>query len=213
MTESPVIRPARPDDAPLAAVVFRLSMGRLADYLFGRNGYAAEIALIRLFSRNAGRFGFTHAAVVEQDRRALGMIIAFPGADVNRLSFASARFLPMAFGMGAFGFVARLLAVANIREAEADEYYVSNIAILPAVHGQGHGSLLLAHAEKQARALGLAKCSLMVSPNNLAAINFYKKHGYQIVSTKTHSRPFASHHRMVKQLPSLVERRPEPVEA
>lgn len=200
MTESPLVRPARPDDAPLAAVVFRLSMGRLADYLFGRNGYATEVALIRLFSRNAGRFGYEHAAVVERDRRALGMIISFPGRDVNRLSYAVGRYLPMAFGMGMFGFVARLLSIASTRESEADEYYISNIAVLPAVHGQGHGSLLLAHAEQQARALGLAKCSLLVAPTNLPAINLYKKHGYEIVSTQTHSRPFASHHRMVKKL-------------
>lgn len=208
MTESPLVRPARPDDAPLAAVVFRLSMGRLAEYLFGHNGYATEIALIRLFSRDAGRFGFTHAAVVEKDRRALGMIISFPGSDVNSLSYAVARYLPMAFGMGMFGFLARLLSVANTRETEADEYYISNIAVLPAVHGQGHGSLLLAYAEKQARALGLAKCALMVAPNNLAAINFYKKHGYEIVSTQTHSKPFASHHRMVKILTPINSQPP-----
>ena len=200
MTDSPLIRPARPDDAPLAAVTFRLSMGEFADHLFGHDGRAAEIALMKLFSRNAGRFGYEHASVIEHHRRALGMIIAFPGADVNRLNFSSARFLPMAFGMRMFGFIARSLSFSSIREAEADEYYISNIAVLPAAHGQGYGPRLLTYADEQARARGLSKCSLMVSPANKTALRLYKKHGYEIVSTNQHKNPIASYHRMVKML-------------
>lgn len=200
MTDSPLIRPARPDDAPLAAVVFRLSMGEFADYLFGSNGRFAEMALIKLFSRNAGRFGYGHASVIEHHKRALGMLIAFPGADINRLSFASVRFLPMAFGMRTFGFIARLLSLNSIREIEADEYHISNLAVLPAAHGQGYGPRLLTYADEQARAHGLFKCSSMVSPANKVALRLYKKHGYEIVSTHHHENPIASYHRMVKQL-------------
>lgn len=200
MTDSPIIRPARPDDAPLAAVTFRLSMGDFADHLFGSNGRAAEMALIKLFSRNAGRLGYEHAFVIEHHKRAYGMLVSFPGADVNRLSFATARFLPMAFGMHTFGFIRRALSLTSAREAEADEYYISNIAILPAAHGQGYGPRLLNYADEQARAHGLSKCSLMVSPTNKAAIRLYKKHGYEIVSTHHHKNPIASYHRMVKNL-------------
>ena len=200
MTDSPIIRPARPDDAPLAAVTFRLSMGEFADHLFGHDGRAAEIALMKLFSRNAGRFGYEHASVIEHHKRALGMIIAFPGSDLNRLSFASARFLPMAFGWNVFGFIARSLNFASIRETEADEYYISNLAVLPAAHGQGYGPRLLVHADEQARARGLSKISLLVSPANKTALRLYKKHGFEIVSADRHKNPIASYHRMVKQL-------------
>lgn len=200
MSDSPIIRPARPDDAPLAAVTFRLSMGEFADHLFGSDGRAAEMALIKLFSRNAGRFGYEHAAVIEHHKRALGMLISFPGKEIQRLNFASVRFLPMALGTRTFGFIFRLLGFASIREAEMDEYYISNIAVLPAAHGQGYGPRLLNYADEQARALGLSKCSLMVSPNNKVAMRLYKKHGYEIVSTHQHKNPIASYHRMVKIL-------------
>ena len=204
MTDSPLIRPARPDDAPLAAVTFRLSMGEFADHLFGHDGRAAEIALMKLFSRNAGRFGYEHASVIEHHKRALGMLIAIPGRDINRLGFASARFLPMAFGWNMFGFIARSLSFASIHEAEADEYYISNLAVLPAAHGQGYGPRLLTHADEQARTRGLSKVSLLVSPANKTALRLYKKHGFEIVSTNEHKNPIASYHRMVKKLNPLL---------
>lgn len=200
MTDSPIIRPARPDDAPLAAVTFRLSMGEFADHLFGSNGRVTEMALIKLFSRNAGRFGYERAFVIEHHKRAYGMLVSFPGADVNRLTFATARFLPMAFGMQTFGVIRRALSLTSAREAEADEYYISNIAVLPAAHGQGYGPRLLNYADEQARANGLSKVSLLVSPVNKTALRLYKKHGYEIVSTNQRKNPIASYHRMVKQL-------------
>jgi len=200
MTDSPLIRPARPDDAPLAAVVFRLSMNRFAEYLFGPDGRAAEIALMKLFSRNAGRFGCEHAFVIEHHKRALGMLIAFPGRDLARLTLAPLRFLPLAFGWGMFGFIARALSLASIREAEADEYYISNLAVLPAMHGRGYGPRLLNYADEQARARGLSKCSLLVSPRNKVALRLYKKYGYEIAATRHHKNPIASYHRMVKQV-------------
>lgn len=203
MTSKITIRPARPDDAPLAAAVFRLSLDHLADYLFGADGRATEAALIRLFSLNAGRFGYDLAFVAERNRQPLGMLVAFPGADLNRLSLSVVKHLPRALGWNLFGFVARSLLLANIKEAKADEYYISNLAVLPAAQGQGLGKHLLLHADEQAHALGLAKCSLMVAPENRAALRLYKRQGYKIVFTKHDKKPFASYHRMVKSLNPL----------
>lgn len=203
MTAHIRIRPARPDDAPLAAAVFRLSLDRLADYLFGADGRATEVALIRLFSLNAGRFGYGSAFVAEWNRRPLGMMVAFPGADLNRLSLSVVKHLPRALGWNLFGFVARSLSLANVKESEADEYYVSNLAILPAAQGQGLGKHLLLHADEQARAHRLKKVSLMVALDNSTALRLYKRQGYEIVFTKHDKNPFASYHRMVKNLNPL----------
>ncbi len=203
MTSRITIRPARPDDAPLAAAVFRLSLDHLADYLFGADGRATEVALIRLFSQDAGRFGYGLAFVAELHRQPLGMLVAFPGADVTRLSLSIAKHLPRALGWGMFGFVARGLRLAGGIEAEVDEYYISNLGVLPAAQGHGLGKHLLLHADEQARALGLTKCSLLVALDNKMALRLYKRHGYQIVFTRQDKNPINSYHRMVKQLSSL----------
>jgi ribosomal protein S18 acetylase RimI-like enzyme len=131
------------------------------------------------------------------------MMVAFPGADLNRLNLSVIKYLPRALGWNLFGFVARSLSLSNDKEAEADEYYVSNLAILPAAQGQGLGKHLLLHADEQARALGLTKCSLMVALENHAALRMYKQQGYEIIFTKHDKSPIASYHRMVKSLNPL----------
>ncbi len=201
MTNRIEIRPARPDDAPLAAAVFRLSMGAFGEYLMGPDSRAAEIATMRLFSSDAGRFGYSLAHVAELNRRPLGMLLAFPAADTMRLSLSVVRYLPRAFGWNSFGFVARALAFANIKEAEADEYYISNIGVLPAAQGQGLGKRLLLHADELARKQKLKKVSLLVALENKNAQRVYKRNGYNIVFTKTDDKnPIASYHRMVKKI-------------
>ena len=200
MTSRIRIRPARPDDAPLAAAVFRLSLDHLADYLFGPDGYATEVALMRLFSLNAGRFGFGQSFVAEWNRQPLGMLVAFPGADAIRLSLSVVGYLPRALGWRMFGFMARGLTLAGGKEAEADEYYISNIAVLPAAQGHGLGKRLLLHADEQARSRGLKKVSLLVALENHKAQQLYKRNGYRIVFTRQDKNPFNSYHRMVKDV-------------
>lgn len=200
MKDPIAVRPARPDDAPLAAAVIHLAMGAFGDYLFGPNARQAEIALMRLFSADAGRFGYSRASVVEKNRQALGLMLAFPGAEMESLTWPLVRSLPRAFGWSVFGFVSRALAFIHAREAEADEFYVSVIGVLPAAQGQGLGKRLLLHADAQARALGLSKVSLIVSPENHAAQRLYARNGFKIVSTWQDKNPLASYHRMVKQI-------------
>ena len=200
MTNRIIIRPARPDDAPLAAAVFRLSMGHRADYLFGADARAAEIALMRLFSSDAGRFGYGLSFAAELNRHPLGLLLSFPAADLTRLNLSVVKYLPRALGWDMFGFVARSLSFVNIKEAEADEYLIGNLGVLPAAQGQGLGKHLLLYAEEQARAHRLKKVSLMVALDNSTALRLYKRQGYEIVFTKRDKNPLASYHRMVKTI-------------
>ncbi len=199
MTSKVHIRPARPDDAPLAAAIFRLSLGPLSDYLFGRNGEQTEIALMRLFSRDAGRLGFRSAQVIES-HRPLGMLVAFPGAQLEELNKTVTRHLLRALGINTIGFVSRALRMPSIHEAEADEFFISNIAVLPAAQKHGLGTLLLKHAEEQAVMRGLSKTALLVSPSSVHALEFAQKRGYEIVETHLHDKHAASYHRLMKRL-------------
>lgn len=200
MTNRIKVRPARPDDAPLAAAVFRLSLGAFGEYLMGRDGRVAEITYMRLFSSDAGRFGYSLAHVVELNRRPLGLLLSFPAADLTRLNLSIIKHLPRSFGWSAFGFLSRALAYAHIHEAEADEYYISAIGVLSATQKYGLGKRLLLYADELARRRKLKKISLMVALENQAAQRFFKHNGYKIVFTKNDKNPFASYHRMVKKI-------------
>jgi ribosomal protein S18 acetylase RimI-like enzyme len=66
-------------------------------------------------------------------------------------------------------------------EAEDDEFYVSNVAVLPAFQGHGVGKALMEYADKLARTVGLLKCSLIVTYGHEPARRLYEKIGYEIV--------------------------------
>ena len=76
--------------------------------------------------------------------------------------------------------VKTLLKVGMEQEARSDEYYISNIGVLPEFQGRGIGSRLMQQAEKICRSHGLKKCSLLVSPHNNGAQRLYERLGYRV---------------------------------
>jgi len=59
---------------------------------------------------------------------------------------------------------------------------LENVAVAPAAQGRGIGARLLAFAEEQARALGLAEIRLYTNEAMTANLAYYPRHGY----TETH---------------------------
>lgn len=62
-------------------------------------------------------------------------------------------------------------------EAEAGEYYIDSLAVLPAYRGHGIGQKLLLQAIEQGKALGL-KVTLAVDPANERAQRLYRSLGF-----------------------------------
>lgn len=195
------IRPARSDDAPLAAQLFRLSMGGLASYLFKNDSDFAQTSLEKLFSQNAGRFGFKSAVVAETNEGAVGFLVSYPGADLHRLDIQTVPHLFSSLGfVRAFEFILRGISLPGGKEAANDEYYISNLGVIPASQGSGIGARLLEHADNVARNLHLKKCSLLVSLRNEGARRLYERNGYHIVETVLSKNDAPGYHRMVKEL-------------
>jgi ribosomal-protein-alanine N-acetyltransferase len=65
-----------------------------------------------------------------------------------------------------------------------DEAHISTIAVDPGRRGQGLGELLLSHAMDAARNLGADMATLEVRASNEAAINLYRKFGFQVVGRR-----------------------------
>ncbi|MBI5944882.1 MAG: GNAT family N-acetyltransferase [Chloroflexi bacterium] len=195
------IRPALASDAPLAAQVFSLSMGGLADHLFGHGEQVFRSVIEGLFKRNAGRFGYKQSVVAELDGQPRGMLFSYSGAQLVRLNIESFRhFFPVMGFKRALNFMLRGIQLPGGIEAARDEYYISNLGILPAAQGQGVGSQLLDYAEKLAKAGSLCQCSLIVGLSNVNALRLYQRTGYEIVETVNDQNKNLGYHRMVKQL-------------
>lgn len=58
---------------------------------------------------------------------------------------------------------------------------IESIAVGPGFSGRGIGSVLLSSIEKELAMMGVVRSYLEVRENNIEAINFYKKHGYETI--------------------------------
>lgn len=199
------IRPAQPADSALAVKLIHLSMGEEMDWLFGQEaGYPADAVMAALYARRGNRFSWNLCWVAEADGQAVGLLLAFAGRRLPVLEAVTGLHLVGVFGLRATWRLARKQRLyGDLVEARPDEYYVSNLGVLPEFQGRGIGGALLDFADEQARAAGLGKCSLLVAQDN-PALRLYRRRGYEIAASYTFPVPEIGHgrgmHRMVKQL-------------
>ena len=203
-----LIRPARPEDVKLAVAVLRSSMDGLADYLYsGDPQRSVDEYIGAMYQLGGHRFSWDISFVGEAEGQSVGFLLSYPGQWISRLQMALLSKLPSLYGWrGAARVLGRLLPLANALETEADEYYISNIGVLPEFQGRSYGTQLMAFAETKAREAGLSKCSLSVDEHNEGALRLYERLGYKIVFSKHFEGKVAEqesgYHRMVKQLDS-----------
>lgn len=200
-----LIRPAMPADTSSSVPLIHMSMGRVADFLFGcQDSAKAGCALTRLFALPHNRFSYQFADVVEEDGQVIGLGLNYPGNLIKSLEFSTGRQLLSFYGLvGFIRFLRKTLPLVPIREAEPDEYFIHSLAVLPPFQGQGIGTRLLSWAEARAQAMGFTKSSLVVEVENRKARRLYERLGYRIVSTQRAERlrrpmDSAGFHRMVK---------------
>lgn len=200
------IRPAAPRDSASTVPLIRLSMGAEIDFLFGLSDrHPTDQVVEALFRRAGNRLGHDACWLAERNGQAAGMLVSYPGRMVRRLDLRTGLHLVSIFGLAATIRLARLQSVyGDLVEAEADEYYISNLAVTPAMQGQGIGAALLAFADRLARRAGFSKCSLIVTFDNPAR-RLYERCGYRLAHSYRISHPVIAHgsggfHRMVKSL-------------
>jgi len=199
------IRPAVPADVDLAVPLLYQTMHGLADYTFGCDPRYTTLEVLRLlFIHPGSRLSHRHTTVIESQAGPAGLLVAYPGRLLPDLALRTGARLLQKFSPAAFvRLVWRSLALPG-EEARRDEYYISNLAVRPELQGRGLGSRLLALAEGQARACGLARLSLCVDMDNTGAQRLYARTGFQVVLRQPHLRRAAQagrgYLRMVKPL-------------
>ncbi|MEW6229706.1 MAG: GNAT family N-acetyltransferase [Bacillota bacterium] len=205
-----LIRKARPDDAPIGAYLIRLSFHseRVTDHILGLGDPdLARRALQCFFVRNGNRFSYEFASVAETGIAVVGLLLGYDARTMRRANFHMGLQAPFVYG------IRRAIRVAmssgallfTIPKPGPDEFFIHNLAVLPAWRGRGIGTSLLAAAENEAKGAGFIKCSLDVGTNNDDARRFYERSGYDVVATYYLKGQLPQYglggvHRMVKQL-------------
>lgn len=199
------IRPAHPGDVEIAKYVLNSSMGGLAEYLYsGDSRHTVDAYLGRMFKFDGHRFSWERSFIAELEGRAVGMLLSYPGREINKLQLNFILRLPTLYRWTALRVLWRAAALVTAPETADDEYYVSNIGILSEWQGRRYGTVLMDFAEHKARELGLPKCGLAVDESNRGAVRFYERLGYKIIFSRTFhgkmARYESGYHRMVKIL-------------
>jgi ribosomal protein S18 acetylase RimI-like enzyme len=181
----PALQPATSEMAPQASALIYLTMGKMADYLFGSdNANNAQVVLTRLFREKTNRFSYQHTLVATLSGTITGMAITYPGSLMKSLQVPTAFSLFRARGIfGFIQFINRASPLFGVTEAENDEYFISNLAVLSNYQGQGIGKYLLSKIDLTARMQGYKKLSLSVDIENERAFSLYLRTGFNMVET------------------------------
>ncbi|NVK42943.1 MAG: GNAT family N-acetyltransferase [Oceanospirillaceae bacterium] len=163
---APVFRPARKSDCADIATLYAISSDGVANYVWTKLAADGEDILDvgrRRYENAQSLFSYRSCTLVELDGRVVGMLVAFP----MHVDPAATETDPV---------------LAPYSKLEADNsYYICGMALFPEYRGRGIGTELLDLAERQARAQGLDKTSLIVFEQNEGAYRLYQRSGYREV--------------------------------
>ena len=168
------IRPATKDEVRFVAEAVLNAIGMpeiTADFI-------ARIAL--LCANDGVLYGWRNACVAERDGVLLGAMVSYDGAFYQEMKAETIRQLEMAdrpYCNLEFADMFRTMAA----ETQAGEYYVDSLYVVPSARRQGVAQSLLRHASEQAKTLGIAAVTLVVSPENENACRLYDALGFVAV--------------------------------
>ncbi len=202
-----MIRKASPQDRSSATPLIYSTMNEFGDAALGLGEkQLAMKAIDHFFSLPRNRFSFDAAWLAMDGKAITGILVAFPGREYARRTAVIGYQL-----WGVYGFlkgiqlIFRSFQMANDKETEKDEFYISHIAVAPESRRKGFGRELLDRADYLARENHLSKCSLLVEIGNDPAKTLYESSGFTVVQT-VHTPQFQErfhtpgYHRMVKHL-------------
>lgn len=145
--------------------------------LFGKS---TKTILQGLFCKPANLFSFQYVRFAEYDGEKAGMILGYDWKNKKKDNLRTGFWLFRKTGIRIFSKFLRLIKFsATVGRLLSGEYYVSNIAVYPEFRGMGLGKRLIFEAEQEAKKSGAERMILDVEKDNIRAVAFYKKMGYE----------------------------------
>jgi ribosomal protein S18 acetylase RimI-like enzyme len=174
MQFNPPFRPATPDDAQALAELVDFASEGLALYLWtkfaGPAGDPWAVGRERAL-RETGSFSYRNAVVLEHEGQVAAALIGYPLA---RLPEPVPDTMPAMF-----------VPMQELENLAPGTWYVNVLAAYPQHRGQGHGTALLALAERNAAAAKCDGLSIIVSDSNTGARRLYGRCGYREKARRT----------------------------
>ena len=169
-SSSPILRAAGKSDAAALARLIDIAGEGLPTHLWSTAAGEGETALdvgARRAEREEGGFSYRRAHVAEVDGAVAAMLLGYRQPDPYETGDLAA--LPE---------VIRPLVELEVQAPGS--WYVNALAVLPAFHGRGLGTRLLALADDLARDSGADRLSIIVAGENAGAMALYRRTGFAV---------------------------------
>jgi ribosomal protein S18 acetylase RimI-like enzyme len=188
-------RPAQPEDASLASRLIFDTFPKMAAFIIGLgDDRRARKILKKIFGTQGHRLSYEFAEMICQDGNVIGMFIAYPGHDLNRLGWRMARLILKEYRFAEkIKVIQRGLSLIFIQEAAYDEYLLSNLGMKKSARNRGIGTQVMPYIEEKARQAGFHKLALMVDIDNGDAKRFYERHGFAVKAIHLESNSRVKH--------------------
>lgn len=183
-------RPAEPKDAPTLAQISILAAGGTFELLLKglKRGVTVGMAMTALCAADNTEYSYKHYYLAEVDGRPAGGINYVTVEDRYKLSPNINPILQEKFKFGwlqliKFLFRARHLKGMNEIKAPRSALHINDVAVFPEYQGMGIGKKLVEFVISEAKKSKNDYVSLYVWADNIKAIEFYKKIGFEIAKT------------------------------
>jgi RimJ/RimL family protein N-acetyltransferase len=174
------VRPPAPAESGVVSELILQSDCGMLPALFGPG---VPRLLAYLLSQPANPYCTANTLVIVEAARLGGVAGALVGScaeAARRTNLHTAALLFAWYGPAVIARFPRLVrAGAALENLEPSDFYVSHIAVLPALRGRGFGKELLLAAEDRARQEGARRCLLDAEEHNERARSFYERLGYR----------------------------------
>ena len=166
-------------------------------------GQKVKTILEYMFFSPGNLFSYKHVYFGTIDTKKAGMILSYSYQTKKKENLRTGLLLLRYVGVNILTKLPILMKFnATVGRLDKEEYYISNIATFPKFRGMGVGKKLMLVAEDDAKRNNTKRIILDVEKENITAITFYKKLGYQ--TAKEFSIPLGKEvlhfYRMIKKL-------------
>jgi ribosomal protein S18 acetylase RimI-like enzyme len=139
-----------------------------------------------LWDKNLCEFSPPYGRLLCDAGQPLGLLAVLSGKELGARRLKAALALTHSDFLKADSSLGRRLQLAGraLLKLLPDDLYISRVATVPAVRGRGIGTQLMQEAEKEARERGCSRLALEVSPASTAAVQLYRRSGFEQIDSK-----------------------------
>ncbi len=170
---------AREADQNIVVLLIHQAIGDLVNmFTASWNMRKALSVMNTLYNTPQTRFSMAYSSIMIEEGVVVGQVMAYPAEDMPHLNKNTLETVSKDYAGADYEFFLLKNQILKSQEAFDGEYYIDNLAVMPAFRGKGIGQKLIEHIEEQAKEKGYSKVSILADEENDRAYKLYERLGF-----------------------------------